>query len=77
MEERFSLGLPIYYVPKHDSRLARYVRVTHVHSKLPRPLLTLGEQLVIAPKLSRSGRVAQDKCGSFWISKEAFEAQSA
>jgi hypothetical protein len=77
MNVRFSLGLPIYYVPRCDHRLARYVPVTCVHWALSQPLLTLGDQLVIAPKLTQSGRVAQDKGGSFWISKEAFEARPA
>ena len=75
MIEEFGVGSPVYYVPECDSALAQYVPVTRVHSSLRRPLLTLGKQLVIAPKLKRNGMLARDKGGSYWISKEAFEAQ--
>jgi len=74
MKTEFNLGSPIYYVPKCDSGRASYILVTRVHSALKRPLLTLGNQLVIAPKLYQTGMLARDNCGSFWISKEAFEA---
>ncbi len=77
MKSEFSLGSSIYYVPKCDSGLASYVPVTRVHSALKPPLLTLGNQLVIAPKLTQAGMVARDKGGSFWISKEAFEGSPA
>jgi len=53
------------------------VPVTRVHSSLKQPLLTLGRQLVIAPKLTTDGMLARDKGGSFWISREAFEAAQA
>jgi hypothetical protein len=75
MIEEFGVGSPVYYVPECDSALAQYVPVTRVHSFPKRPLLTLGKQLVIAPKLRRNGMLARDKGGSYWISKEAFEAQ--
>jgi hypothetical protein len=74
MKEEFSVGSPVYYVPKCDSALAQYVPVTRVHSSLKRPLLTLGKQLVIAPEHTRNGMLARDKGGSYWVSKEAFEA---
>ncbi|MFY9639495.1 MAG: hypothetical protein WCD20_15665 [Rhodomicrobium sp.] len=77
MTPNFRLGSPIYYVPKCDTGLAGYIPVTRVHAALRRPLLTLGNQLVIAPKLTPAGMVASDKGGSFWISKEAFEASPA
>jgi len=77
MKTEFSLGSPIYYVPKYDTGLASYIPVTRVHFALRRPLLTLGNQLVIAPELTPAGMVASDKGGSFWISKEAFEASPA
>ncbi len=77
MKTEFSLGSPIYYVPKYDRGLAGYVPVTRVHSALRRPLLTLGNQLVIAPKLTQTGMLARDNGGSFWISKEAFEGSPA
>ena len=75
MIEEFGVGAPVYYVPECDSALAQYVPVTRVHPFPKRPLLTLGKQLVIAPKLRRNGMLARDKGGSYWISKEAFEAQ--
>ncbi len=74
MKTEFSLGSPIYYFPKRDTGLASYVLVTRVHSVLKRPLLALGNQLVIAPKLTPVGIAASDKGASFWISKEVFEA---
>jgi len=77
MKDEFSVGSPVYYVPECDTALAQYVPVTRVHSSLKRPLLTLGKQLVIAPKLNRNGLLARDKGGSYWISKEAFEAAPA
>ena len=77
MKEEFSVGSPVYYVPECDAALAQYVPVTRVHSSLKRPLLTLGKQLVIAPKLKQNGMLARDKGGSYWISKEAFEAAPA
>ena len=75
IKEEFSVGSPVYYVPECDRALAQYVPVTHVHTSLRRPLLTLGNQLVIVPRLKRNGMLARDKGGSYWISKEAFEAQ--
>lgn len=77
MKEEFSVGSPVYYVPKCDAALAQYVPVTRIHSSLKRPLLTLGKELVIAPKLKGNGMLARDKCGSYWISKEAFETAPA
>jgi hypothetical protein len=77
MKEEFCVGAPVYYVPKCGKELAQYVPVTRVHSSLKQPLLTLGGQLVIAPKLTPDGMLARDKGGSFWISKEAFEAAQA
>jgi hypothetical protein len=74
MNTEFRLGSALYFVPRWHADLASYVRVTRIHSALKRPLLTLGNQLVIAPKLDASGMVARDKAGSFWISKEAFES---
>ena len=74
MNTEFTLGSDLYFVPRWDAGLASYVRVTRIHSALKRPLLTLGNQLVIAPQLQASGMVARDKAGSFWISKEAFES---
>ena len=76
MNPTFSVGLPVYYVPRYDARLAKYVPVTRIHRSLKPLLLTLGEQLVIAPNLARNGKLAQDRGGSYWISKEAFEASS-
>jgi hypothetical protein len=75
MKEEFGVGAPVYYVPECDRALAQYVPVTSVHSSLKRPLLTLGRQLVITPKLRRNGMLARDRGGSYWVSKEAFEAQ--
>lgn len=75
MKEEFSVGSPVYYVPECDRTMAQYVPVTRVHSSFKRPLLTLGNQLVIVPKLKRNGMLARDKGGAYWISKEAFEAQ--
>jgi hypothetical protein len=74
MDTEFSLGSALYFVPRWDTNLASYVRVTRIHSAFKQPLLTLGNQLVITPQLHASGMVARDKAGSFWISKEAFEA---
>jgi hypothetical protein len=74
MKENISLGSRIYYVPECDKALAQYVAVTRVHTTLSRPLLTLGKELVITPKLKQNGMLARDRGGSYWISKEAFEA---
>jgi hypothetical protein len=74
VREEFSLGSRVYYVPECDTALAQYVAVTRIHARLKQPLLTLGCQLVIAPKLRRNGMLARDKGGSYWVSKEAFEA---
>jgi hypothetical protein len=73
MKDEFCVGSPVYYVPECGKEPAQYVPVTRVHSSLKPPLLTLGRQLVIAPKLTPDGMLARDKGGSFWISKEAFE----
>ncbi len=73
-KEDFRVGSPIYYVPECDKSLAQYVPVTHVHTSLRRPLLTLGKQLVIELKPKANGMLARDKGGSYWVSKEAFEA---
>lgn len=75
MKAGFSLGSSVYYVPRCDRGLAKYVQVTRVHFSLKQPLLTLGNQLVIAPKLTPRGMLARDKAGTFWISKEAFEGR--
>jgi hypothetical protein len=69
-----SLGAQVYYVPRYDERLARYLPVTRVHFSLVKPLVTLGHQLVIAPRPSADGTVARDKIGDYWISKDAYEA---
>ena len=74
VKEEFNLGSRVYYVPEYDKALAQYVAVTRVHTSLRQPLLTLGSQLVIAPKLKRNGMLARDSGGSYWVSKEAFEA---
>jgi hypothetical protein len=74
METEFNVGSRVYYVPEYDRGRAQYVAVTRIHTSLKLPLLTLGSQLVITPKLTRDGMLARDKCGSYWVSKEAFEA---
>ena len=74
MRETICLGSRIYYVPECDRSLAQYLPVTHVHSSLKPQLVTLGRQLVIAPKPKGNGMLARDNAGSYWISKEAFEA---
>lgn len=74
MDTEFRLGSALYFVPRWDTNLAGYVRVTRIHPALKRPLLTVGNQLVIHPRPDASGMVARDKAGSFWVSKEAFES---
>jgi hypothetical protein len=77
MKDEFCVGTRVYFVPKCGKSPAQYVPVTRVHSSLKQPLLTLGGQLVIAPALTPDGQLARDKAGSFWITKEAFEAAQA
>lgn len=74
MQYQVSLGAQVYYVPRYDERLARYLPVTRVHFSLVKPLVTLGHQLVIAPKPAADGSVARDKIGDYWISKDAYDA---
>jgi hypothetical protein len=77
MKADFSVGCRVYYVPEYDKARARYVAVTRIHNGLRRPLLTLGRQLVITPDLKGNGMLARDKGGSYWVSREAFEASAA
>jgi hypothetical protein len=74
MHTQFRLGEKLYYVPKHDSPRGAYLTVTRLHLSLTPPLITLEGELVISPKVSKSGIVAEDRLGSCWVSKEAFEA---
>ena len=55
MRHNLRLGSQVYYVPRFDERLARYVPVTRLHLSLAPPLVTLDHQLVIAPGLRRTG----------------------
>ena len=77
MQKSFRLGESIYYVPKHDARLARYVPITRLRLSLTPPILVLGHHLVISPKLWKNGNIARDWVGSYWVSKEAYEAYRA
>jgi hypothetical protein len=77
MNKDIGVGSRIYYVPECDKALAQYVAVTRIHASLKQPLITLGKELVIAPKLKRNGMLARDRGGSYWISKEAFEASGS
>lgn len=77
MYKQFKLGDELYYVPKRGKQLARYVRVTRIHGSLSRPFLTLGDHIVIAPRVNKNGNVAKDHIGGFWLSKEAFEIHQA
>ncbi len=77
MSAEFSYGDRIYYVPKFDTRLARYLPVTCVRLSSKPPILVLGHHIVISPERRASGSVARDRVGSFWVSKEAYEADLA
>jgi hypothetical protein len=74
MRDQVRLGEQIYYVPNYDERLARYFPVTRLHLSLVPPLVTVGSDLVIAPKPRPDGTIARDKIGGFWISKDSYEA---
>jgi hypothetical protein len=77
MENRYRYGQYVYYVPKYDQRLARYVPITRLHLSLNPPMVVLAHHLVIAPRLDKRGNVASDRVGTYWISKEAYEAHRA
>jgi hypothetical protein len=77
MRHTFRFGAKIYYVPKFDDRLARYVPITSLRLALKPPILILEHHLVISPKLGKNGNIARDRVGSYWISKEAYEASRA
>jgi hypothetical protein len=77
MRRQVGLDTPIYYVPKYDERLAQYFPVTRLHPSVVPPLVTVGGDLVIAPKPSADGKIARDALGGFWISKDAYEAHKA
>ncbi len=77
MRHNVRLGSKIYYVPRSDERRARYVPVTRLHLSLAYPLVTLGQDLVIAPNPAEDGSVARDGVGHYWISKDAYEAHQA
>jgi hypothetical protein len=77
MPEEFKYGDRIYYVPRLDKRLTRYLPVTAVRMSLVPPLLILGHTIVIRPRQKQNGIVATDRIGSFWISKEAYKAHRA
>ncbi len=77
MRHQVRLYSQIYYVPQYDERLARYFRVTRLHLSVVPPLITLGSDVVIAPKPSSDGKIAGDKLGGYWISKDAYEAHKA
>jgi hypothetical protein len=77
MQHTFRFGDEIYYVPKFDARLARYIPITRLRLTLTPPLLILGHHLVISPKPSKNGNIAYDNVGSYWLSKEAYEAHRA
>jgi hypothetical protein len=77
MQSQVKLDTPIYYVPEYDERLARYVPVTRLHLSVIPPLVTVGGDLVIEPKPSADGKIARDKIGGYWISKDAYEADKA
>jgi hypothetical protein len=70
----FRPGGRIFYVPETEPRLARYVEITRIQALDRFPLLVLGEHIVITPSKIAGGKVAQDQVGSFWLSKEAYEA---
>lgn len=74
MQHSFRLGERIYYVPQYDTRLARYVPITRLRLSLTPPIIILGHHLVLSPRPSKDGNIARDYVGSFWISKEAYEA---
>ncbi len=77
MQPQVRLGAQIYYVPKFDAALARYVPVTRLHFSLNPPLVTLGHHLVIEARPSLDGTLGRDRVGTYWISKEAYEAHQA
>ncbi len=77
MSEELKFGGRIYYVPRYDSRLARYILITRVRLSHPPPIVVLGEHVVISPNKKKNGNVAKTKIGSFWVSKEAYEAHQA
>ena len=64
-------------MPKFDVRLSRYVPITCLRLVLNPPLIVLGNHLVISPNLRSNGMLARNRVGSFWISKEAYEAFGA
>ncbi len=76
-QHAFRFGAQIYYVPKFDPRLARYIPITCLRLSLNPPLLVLGHHLAISPKLQENGNIARDFVGTYWISKEAYEAYNA
>ena len=77
MENRYRYGQRVYYVPKYDQRLARYVPITRLHLSLNPPMVVLAYHISIAPRLDKWGNVARDRVGTYWISKEAYEAHCA
>ena len=77
MSVEYSYGCQIYHVPKFDARLARYLPVTRVRLSSKPPIVVLGHHIVISPERKANGSVARDRVGSFWVSKEAYEAYLA
>jgi len=77
MRSEFNFGDRIYYVPKFDKGRTRYLPVTAVRLSLVPPLLILGENIVIHPQKKKNGNIARDSIGSFWMSKEAYDAHQA
>ena len=77
MRHTFKLGTKIYYVPKNDLRLARYVPVTRLRLSSKPPLIVLGYHLVISPTPKKNGKLARTSVGSYWQSREAYEAYQA
>ncbi len=77
MRNDFNPGDRIYYIPKFDKGSTRYLPVTAVRFSLVPPLLIFGENIVIQPKKKKNGNIAKDSIGSFWVSKEAYEAHQA
>jgi hypothetical protein len=66
-------GAEVYYVPASNAEVGRYVPVWN----LDRDLISGDGLPVYALKVSREGRIAQGRHGSYWISQEAYEAQKS
>jgi hypothetical protein len=77
MRYEFKYNQKIYYVPEFDKRLARHIPITQLRLSQVPPLLELGCQVRLSPRSQANGKVGQTGAGTFWISKEAYEAYEA